>query len=448
MMKLDRWIATASLLAALGSSVFAGMNASQQAFRQGLAGLPPQVRATRFQVPGAMQSLGSASLGADVIYNNTTTTPFYVPLHPSETLWVSGYLPSPTFPFVIPPYSAGCATSYTVTGVEFGYVTDQPTADVVLSFAHQYDVCQAPEPTPHVVLTLNGLPGSSNGSAVGWILTLDLRNTPGLAPFDLYADGDGTFNPPNYTGDRFGFGIRIVSASPAWPHQSGPIAAGGEFGTYAKGLRWTLNGVDYSQPSGAPGMSGTMLHLPGGFCDDYYPYAYGPHLRLFADACGVLAGDSFCIGDGSGTACPCGNSSPSANREGCRHSVNGVNGARLEGLGTPRISQDTFFLRAHRLPATTTALFFQGTSAIAGGAGAAFGDGLRCVGGSVTRLATKVSSNGQVEVPVAPEQPLSILGGIASPGSRFYQAWYRNSADFCTPATFNLSNGWRVDWTL
>jgi hypothetical protein len=29
---------------------------------------------------------------------------------------------------------------------------------------------------------------------------------------------------------------------------------------------------------------------------------------------------------------------------------------------------------------------------------------------------------------------------------RSYQAWYRNAAAFCTPSTFNLTNGYSVTW--
>jgi hypothetical protein len=28
-----------------------------------------------------------------------------------------------------------------------------------------------------------------------------------------------------------------------------------------------------------------------------------------------------------------------------------------------------------------------------------------------------------------------------------YQLWYRNAAAFCTPSTFNLTNGLDVTWT-
>ncbi|MEY2806172.1 MAG: hypothetical protein RIR65_589, partial [Planctomycetota bacterium] len=32
------------------------------------------------------------------------------------------------------------------------------------------------------------------------------------------------------------------------------------------------------------------------------------------------------------------------------------------------------------------------------------------------------------------------------PGTRTYQAWYRNAAAFCTPSGFNLGNGLEIVW--
>lgn len=37
-------------------------------------------------------------------------------------------------------------------------------------------------------------------------------------------------------------------------------------------------------------------------------------------------------------------------------------------------------------------------------------------------------------------------GHVFTPGWRYYQVWYRNSASFCTGGTFNLSNGVAIDW--
>ena len=39
-----------------------------------------------------------------------------------------------------------------------------------------------------------------------------------------------------------------------------------------------------------------------------------------------------------------------------------------------------------------------------------------------------------------------VRGGVTAGNVRRYQVWYRNSAAFCTPATFNLTNGLSVTW--
>ena len=37
-------------------------------------------------------------------------------------------------------------------------------------------------------------------------------------------------------------------------------------------------------------------------------------------------------------------------------------------------------------------------------------------------------------------------GMITAPGVRTYQVWYRDVLAFCTPAPFNLSNGYQIVW--
>ena len=39
-----------------------------------------------------------------------------------------------------------------------------------------------------------------------------------------------------------------------------------------------------------------------------------------------------------------------------------------------------------------------------------------------------------------------VRGLVTVPGTRTYQAWYRNSASYCTVSTFNLSNGLEISW--
>jgi hypothetical protein len=60
---------------------------------------------------------------------------------------------------------------------------------------------------------------------------------------------------------------------------------------------------------------------------------------------------------------------------------------------------------------------------------------------------TLVNANAASQYPSSGEAPISVQGGVTSPGSvRTYQVWYRNAASFCEPETFNLSNGVEVLW--
>jgi hypothetical protein len=94
----------------------------------------------------------------------------------------------------------------------------------------------------------------------------------------------------------------------------------------------------------------------------------------------------------------------------------------------------------------SSALYFQGATQLNGGAGAAFGDGLRCAGGAIARLGTAVNAAGVSQYPFGANPPVSVKGGVVAPGTRTYQVWYRNAAAFCTVLTFNLTNGWELTW--
>ncbi len=151
---------------------------------------------------------------------------------------------------------------------------------------------------------------------------------------------------------------------------------------------------------------------------------------------------TFCFGDGSSGACPCGNNSATGDAEGCLHS--GGVGGRLRAYGVASISADSVVMHALRLPPNTQGLLFQGTVPMAA---TAFGDGLRCAGGNVTRLGVKSACNGQIAWPEPGDLPLSVTGAILPPTVPVYQVWYRNAAAFCTPAVFNTTNAVRVAWT-
>ncbi len=162
------------------------------------------------------------------------------------------------------------------------------------------------------------------------------------------------------------------------------------------------------------------------------------------DTCEGIVGTLFCFGDGSGTPCPCANNSLPADQEGCLSSLG--TGGRLRGMGVASITADTLVLSGTRMP-SSSALYFQGLTQQNGGLGAVFGDGLRCAGGTVTRLGTKTNVAGASQYPAGADLPVSVRGGVTAPGTRTYQIWYRNAAAFCTAATFNLSNGIEINWT-
>lgn len=152
--------------------------------------------------------------------------------------------------------------------------------------------------------------------------------------------------------------------------------------------------------------------------------------------------ESFCAGDGSSVACPCGNSG--AVGRGCRNSQNG-NGGLLSPTGNASVSADTFRLNAVGLPLNGSCLFFQGSTA---SAAVPFGDGLRCVQGVTLRLPLKTVSGGTAAYPQGAETPISdFLQSLGAGETRYYQAWYRDSASYCSASTFNFTNALKVVWS-
>jgi hypothetical protein len=155
-------------------------------------------------------------------------------------------------------------------------------------------------------------------------------------------------------------------------------------------------------------------------------------------------GLQFCAGDGSGTACPCGNTG--ATGRGCGNSQNSL-GAIMWATGSPSIANDTILLNASGMGNLAPCMFLQGTVSL--GAGVVFGDGLRCVGGNVVRLGQRValSGNRSFGYGIPGDPAVHIAGLIGGPGTYYYQTWYRDAAVFCTANTFNLTNGYKIIWT-
>lgn len=158
------------------------------------------------------------------------------------------------------------------------------------------------------------------------------------------------------------------------------------------------------------------------------------------------AEELFCLGDGSGTPCPCGNESFPGTFSGCKHSLG--YGGIMRSHNIWSYSIDTLKVHVLTLPTTTPVLFFHGTAKVNFGSGNPFGDGLRCVGGTVIRLATKTTQNGQAFYPDVGESAISARVGVPGPGYvSHFQGWYRNAdPTYCSPSTYNLTNGTAVTW--
>jgi hypothetical protein len=124
----------------------------------------------------------------------------------------------------------------------------------------------------------------------------------------------------------------------------------------------------------------------------------------------------------------------------------------LAAAGTA--SPDTVVLTAYSIRAGVLSIFLQGDAPIA--SGLVFGDGVRCVGGALKRIAAKsASAGGIVSYPASGDPSISArsaaLGDPIQAGSqRWYQTWYRdNSATFCPPpqgGSSNVSSGVIVSW--
>jgi hypothetical protein len=159
------------------------------------------------------------------------------------------------------------------------------------------------------------------------------------------------------------------------------------------------------------------------------------------------SGVAFCLGDGfSAAQCPCANNSAASAVAGCVGSL-GTPG-KLIATGVPRISADSIVLRASGMP-DSSCLYFQGDARQSDGLGVELGDGLRCAGGLAIRLGAKTNQGGASTFPalLGGDPPVHVKGLIPAAGAtRFYQVWYRNSAEFCTDSTFNLTNGYQLTW--
>jgi Tol biopolymer transport system component len=196
--------------------------------------------------------------------------------------------------------------------------------------------------------------------------------------------------------------------------------------------------------------------------------ADGRFVTMASDAPNLVAGDTngsrdiflrdrgapaifvSCFGDGTAAACPCANSG-SAGR-GCENSAS-TGGAELTANGTSSLAADSLSLTSSGALPSALSIFLQGTTFISP---VAFGDGLRCAGGSLKRLYSHNASAGIVSAPQGADASVSArssaLGDAIQVGStRHYQTYYRDpNLTFCPSPlgdAWNVSNSVSAVWS-
>ncbi|MFO1011143.1 MAG: right-handed parallel beta-helix repeat-containing protein [Planctomycetota bacterium] len=159
----------------------------------------------------------------------------------------------------------------------------------------------------------------------------------------------------------------------------------------------------------------------------------------------VPGGASSCASDPAdpiaSIACPCGNLG--ALGHGCAHSASAL-GAVLTAAPA---SAGEVVLHGYGMPAVSTCIYFKGDQLAA--PSVVFGDGARCVSGALVRIGMEANAAGASQYPSsALQDPLSVRSQtpLGSGLVAHYQAYFRNAAAFCTPDTFNATNGYSVTW--
>ena len=254
---------------------------------------------------------------------------------------------------------------------------------------------------------------------------------------DLDIFNDITFSPPVVTSGVYFVGVGLVEPP------SGHFPASLDESQASGGRSWVV-GNNTGQCNYSSLSSNSIPPLDE---DNVVPGVW----LIRADCAAKGSMDTFCFGDGTGLPCPCGNNATVAGN-GCANSDH-VTGAQLSAAGTASLGADSVTLVATGHHLSTLAVLFQGSLV----SPLLYGDGVRCIGGSLKRPFKMTPANaGTLVIPgpgSTPPSPATLSsqsaakGDPLSPGAiRGYQLVYRDPGAFCTSATFNATNGVRIIW--
>jgi hypothetical protein len=180
---------------------------------------------------------------------------------------------------------------------------------------------------------------------------------------------------------------------------------------------------------------------PGGGCP-----ADGTSLNCNDDTCGLQSEITFPVAAGASYMLQIGHfsaatedtgsfdisiaGSPGIGTNYCTAAANSVNagGSNISATGSVSVIADNLRLIADNAP-NQPAIFYHGPNQIS----LTFGNGFRCVGGTVVRMPVVVGSGGTFEYQI------DMVGNGLAAGVHNFQCWYRDPAG--AGAFFNLSNG-------
>jgi Tol biopolymer transport system component len=169
------------------------------------------------------------------------------------------------------------------------------------------------------------------------------------------------------------------------------------------------------------------------------------------DGGAIPPGTDVCqAGSGGVLSCPCANP-PSGAPRGCDNSA-GTGGAQLASSGLASLVLDGVVFSTNGENPTATSIVLQGDTEVT--AGAVFGQGVLCVGGSLKRLYVKTASGGSFTAPSAGDPSVSArsaaLGDTLTAGmTRWYAVYYRDPIVLggCpSTSTFNITQTQLVSW--
>lgn len=434
----------------------------------------------------------SAVSGTAIVYDNTCPSGYYAgtPTTGTPTFVDEGRLPSTSSVVAANAWGlgndseVGTQNAYTVDGFQIAYCTLEATPrSYNVNFYQAYAACAVRPATATAAFNVTGLPASATaGTQACWIVDLDL--CAASLSFSMQADADGTYNGVPAQ-DTFGFSMQLTSAHPLGG--DGPILAGGlnvagsyqtcsgsdgtlfDTGTVSSTFPGNQDGIILgcgtivagATPESGSGMGSLdQFRIEGytGLGDGCYWFGGNPaanlHLQLYSGNVNFPAtnpGVAYCDPGIAGViACPCGNP-PAGTLRGCDNSA-ATGGASITAAGAANLAGDTLvFTTANQRPTGTTILL-QGTASIATGAN--FGQGVRCVGGSLKRLYVKAAAGGSITAPAGADPTVSArsaaLGdNIVAGQHRYYTAYYRDPVVLggcAANATFNVTNAQDVTW--